>query len=157
MTLGTVSTARRARLSPPCRMVRPCVVIRPGLKTSHRIIICWFSVELYKNTFVDCANTPLQQCFSFGFSQWILYVNSVCVYSQAVPCQTVWIMYHSPQLCWFANSKIHLYFLSFAISSSTRQSPNHSLRYTSHHHVCPRPLAGKHVKSQLSLLCVFVK
>lgn len=114
MTSGTVNTARKARLSLHCRMVRTRDCCKLCLQqsltaVSHNLLVfCWVVQE----HFCNCVNMPLQRCFNFGLSQWILYVNSVCVYSQAVPYQTVWIIYHSPQLCWFSNADVHLFFLS---------------------------------------------
>lgn len=71
------------------------------LHSHYPLMFC----SVVQEHFCNCMNMPLHRCFVFGFSERMLYVNSVCVYSQAVSWQTVWIIYHSAQLCWFANTK----------------------------------------------------
>lgn len=80
--------------------------------SQHQVLICWFSVELYKNTFVIVRTCLYSDVLTLDFHSEY-FTSTVHVFTcQAVPYQTVWIIYHSPQLCWFANAKINLFFLS---------------------------------------------
>lgn len=78
----------------------------------HQVLICWFSVESYENTFVIVRTCLYSNVLTLDFHSEC-FTSTVHVFTcQAVPCQTVWIIYHSPQLCWLANTKINLFFLS---------------------------------------------
>lgn len=81
MTSGTASTARRARLSPRCRMVRDVGQTTPPQKKKNRSAR---SGDL-PNARDDAVGVPLQLCFNFGLfavnalRQQCVYV-CVCVY-----------------------------------------------------------------------------
>lgn len=87
-----------------------------------------------------CASAPPRQRFSFGFLNSEYFTSTPRVFAlKLFPHQTVWIIYRSRQLCWFV--LVILYSL-FLILSSSRQSPDDPVRYTSHHHLGAGPLAG---------------